>query len=214
MAIPEGEKKINADEQGAKAVNNVLLYHYFERNNGFGPFRSFTELPMEEARQILLARKAADKIGNPNIEDFLHKRYGREKLLREAFVARGGRVERASPYYFFLGEERQWLSAYENPACVKIPLSEFDPLTVSFTYGDSFAIFNPALFGKEEYWGRAYFADEMLALINRIGLPPHVEYDFKRGIYPKGVHINDTLRHVEAHVWSDEVAGKYTGRSH
>ena len=33
---------------------------------------------------------------------------------------------------------------------IKIPLTEFDPLTVSFTYGDSFAILDPALFGEEQ----------------------------------------------------------------
>ena len=47
----------------------------------------------------------------------------------------------------------------------KIPLKEFDPLTVSFTYGDSFAIFNPALFGEEEYWNKVYFADEILDVV-------------------------------------------------
>ena len=190
----------------------IYLYHYFERD--FGPFRAFTELPIEEAREILLARKAAGKSGNPNIEDFLSKRYGREKLLRDAFSGRGGRIKRTSPYYFFLGEERQWASAYKHPVCVKIPLSEFDPLTVSFTYGDSFAIFKPELFGAEEYWNRVYFADEMLALVERIGLPPRVEYDFKRGIYPKDKNINDHLKYVEAHVWSDDVVDKYRDKAH
>jgi len=185
----------------------MYLYHYFERD--FGPFRAFTELPIEEARSVLLARKAAGKIGAPNIEDFLQKRYGREQRLREAFAARGGRIERTSPYYFFLGEEPQWASAYDHPECVKIPMNEFDPLTVSFTYGDSFAVFNPALFGPEEYWGKVYFADEILELIGRIGLPPPVEYDFKRGIYPKDKHIHNLLKYVEAHVWSDEVAGRW-----
>ena len=99
--------------------------------------------------------------------------------------------------------------AYEHPAVLKIPLEEFDPLTVSFTYGDSFAIFNPALFGQEEYWGKVYFADEIRGVIERHGYPPRVKYDFKRGVYPQGKHINDHLKYIEAHVWSDEVAGKY-----
>jgi len=192
-------------------AQDIYLYHYFERD--MGPFRAFTELPVEEARQILTERKAAGKIGNPDIEGFLQKRYGREQLVREAFVQHGGRPQRAVPYYMMFDRpHRQWRSAYEHPAVVKIPLSEFDPLTVSFTYGDSFAVFNPALYGGEEYWGKVYFADEILGVIARHGYPPHVRYDFKRGIYPKGVHINDTLRYVEAHVWSDEVVERYRER--
>jgi hypothetical protein len=109
----------------------------------------------------------------------------------------------------FLGPHRQWRSAYERPAVLKIPLHEFDPLTVSFTYGDSFAALNPALSGEEEYWGKVYFADEILGVIARHGYPPHVKYNFKRGIFPKHKPINDHLLYVEAHIWSDEVPDKY-----
>jgi len=80
---------------------------------------------------------------------------------------------------------------------------------VSFSYGDSFAVFNPALFGAEEYWNKLYFADEILEVINRNGFPPYVEYDFKRGIYPTDKSINHHLKYVEAHVWDDEVINKY-----
>jgi len=188
-------------------IDEVYLFHYFER--GFGPFMPLTALPKRKARKILLARKAAGKIGNPDVEGFLKKRYAANKRLYDAFMEHGGRPKKRNPVYFFLGEHRQWESAYENPAVVKIPLREFDPLTVSFTYGDSFAVFNPALFGEEEYWNRVYFADEMLELIERIGFPTHVDYDFKRGIYPKDKHINHHLKYVEAHVWADEVLDRY-----
>jgi len=56
------------------------------------------------------------------------------------------------------------------------------------------------------------FANEILGVIERHGFPPHVKYNFKRGIYPKGVHINDTLRYVEAHIWSDEVPDEYRAK--
>jgi len=190
---------------GPQAAPTGFLYHYFERD--IGPFRSFTELPVEEARQILIERKAAGKPGNPDIEGFLQKRYDRDEQLRDLFIQRGGKPERTNPYYMFLGPHRQWRSAYDHPECVKIPLGEFDPLTVSFTYGDSFAALNPALFGPEEYWGKVYFAHEILDVIARHGLPPHAEYNFKRGVYPKA-NINNLLKYVEAHVWSEEVVGR------
>jgi len=188
-------------------MNDCYLYHYFERD--FGPFMPLTALPVEEAKQILIAKKAAGKFHNPDIDGFLQNRYDRDKQLRNAFIAHGGRPQRIAPVYMMLGEHPQWESAYEHPAVIKIPLKEFDPLTVSFTYGDSFAIFNPALFGEEEYWNKIYFADEILEVIDRHGFPPYVEYDFKRGIYPTDKNINHHLKYVEAHIWSDNVLDKY-----
>ncbi|MEA4833363.1 MAG: hypothetical protein VB118_12210 [Oscillospiraceae bacterium] len=183
------------------------LYHYYERN--FGPFMPLTALPMNEAKEILLIQEAAGKFHNPDIDGFLQKRYDRDKLLREMFIKHGGKPERTAPVYMMLGEHKQWESAYENPAVIKIPLKEFDPLTVSFTYGDSFSVLNSSLFGDEEYWNKVYFADEMLQIIDRLGFPPYVEYDFKRGIYPIDKNINHHLKYVEAHIWSDETIMKY-----
>ena len=183
------------------------LYHYFERR--FGPFMTLTELPMEEARQILIDKKNAGKFHNPDIEGFLQKRYNRDEQLRKTFIEYGGKPQRAVPIYMTLGEHRQWESAYENPAIIKIPIHEFRPLTVSFTYGDSFAIFNSELFGVEEYWNKIYFADEILEVVARLGFPPYVEYDFKRSIYPTDKNINHYLKYVEAHVWSDDVLNIY-----
>ena len=73
--------------------------------------------------------------------------------------------------------------------------------------GDSFAVLDPALAGDEEYWGKVYLADEILDVIARHGWPPHVEYDFKRGVYPKDKSINHHLKYVEAHIRDDAVLG-------
>lgn len=185
----------------------MFLYHYFERS--FGPFMPLTAFPIERAREILTLHKAAGKFHNPDIDGFLLKRYRRDQKLRDLFIEHCGRPERKNPIYMFLGEHRQWESAYENPAVLRIPMDEFDPLTVSFTYGDSFAVLNAELFAKEEYWNKIYFADEILEVIARLGFPPYVEYDFKLGIYPTDRHINNHLKYVEAHVWADNVLSSY-----
>jgi GNAT superfamily N-acetyltransferase len=204
-----GEKTFNGKWFTSFYVHELhhYLYHYFERR--YGPFRPLTALPMEEARQILMERRSAGHFGNPDVEGFLHKRYERDKKLRDCFIAHGGKPVRTSPVYMMLGEHKQWESAYDQPEAIKIPLDEFDPLTVSFTYGDSFAIFDPTLSGEEEYWNKLYFVDEILAVISRHGFPAYVAYDFKRGIYPKDKHINHYLKYVEAHIWSDDVLNKY-----
>ena len=186
----------------------MFLFHYYDRD--FKPFKSLTELPFEEAKQTLLQQKAEGKFRNPDIDGFLQKRYDRDRQLREMFIARGGKPQRAVPIYMMFGEHKQWESAYENPAVIQIPLIEFDSLTVSFTYGDSFAILNPSLFGEEEYWNRVYFIDEIIKIVDHYGFPPPIEYDFKRGIYPTDKNINNHLKYVEAHIWSDEVLNRYT----
>jgi len=127
----------------------MYLYHYYEKD--FGPFRTLTSLPMDEARAVLLAQKAADKPTNPDIDGFLQKRYDRDKQLREMFAAKGGKPIRTAPVYMMLGPHTQWATAYAEPAVVQIPLDAFTRESVSFTYGDSFAALNPALFGAEEY---------------------------------------------------------------
>jgi len=183
------------------------LYHYYEKS--IGPFRTLTALPMAEARTILLAQRAEGKPVNPDIDGFLQKRYDRDKQLRDMFIDRGGQPTRTAPVYMMLGAHAQWATAYGEPAVVQIPLDAFPRESISFTYGDSFAALNPALFGEEEYWGKLYFANEIQDVIARHGFPPQVDYDFKRGIYPKDKHITQHRLYVEAHVWSDEVLDKY-----
>ena len=168
-----------------------------------------TAFPIERAREILTLQKAAGKFHNPDIDGFLLKRYSRDQKLRDLFIEHSGRPQRENPIYMFLGEHHQWESAYENPAVIRIPMDEFDPMTVSFTYGDSFAVLNPELFTDEEYWNKIYFVDEILEVIERLGIPPYVEYDFKHGIYPADKHINKHLKYVEAHVWADDVLSRY-----
>ena len=185
----------------------MFLYRYYEKS--IGPFMSLTALPIEDARNVLQAKRAAGKFGNPNIEGFLRNRYEKDAQLRKSFIARGGTPRRTNPIYMTLGAHPQWESAYEEPTVIRIPLHEFARAHVSFTYGDSFAVFHAELFGEEEYWNKVYFADEILEVIERLGFPPYVEYDFKRGIYPADKPINHHLKYVEAHVWDDETLDKY-----
>jgi len=186
----------------------MFLYHYYEKS--IGPFKALTSLPYEKARDILYAKKAQGKFGNPDIEGFLKRRYDSDRRLYDAFVLRGGKPKNTFPIYMTLGAHPQWESAYDEAAFIKIPLKEFQKDSVSFTYGDSFAIFNPRLFGEEAYWNKIYFADEIADVIDRYGFPPYVEYDFKKGIYPKDKPINHHLKYVEAHVWDDDVLKRFS----
>jgi len=188
-------------------AEDLYLYYYYERN--LGPFRMLTDFTVDEARKIVTADIGKKNTKYTDVEGFLQMRYGCDARLREAFLARGGRVERNNPVYMMLGEHSSWATAYEKPAVIKIPLAEIDPMTVSFTYGDSFVIFEQNKFSTEEYWGKVYFRDEMLELISRIGYPPQVDYDFKDEDHTKYSPVADHLLYVEVHVWCNKLLNKY-----
>ena len=170
-------------------------------------FRSLTSLPFEEAKAVMHAQYP----GESWIENFLNRRYESDKTLREKFIAIGGKPVRASPVYFTLGENEGLKTWFDNLDWIKIPVSEFDSDTVSFTYGDNFAIFNPDLNTGEEYWGNIYKYDGILKLIEKYGFPEDPPYNMKERIFPKDKPINRYLKYIEAHVWSDEILDKYRG---
>jgi len=181
------------------------LYHYYEKDQP--PFRTLTALPFEEAKMVLCA--GLNEKTKFDVDHFLELRYNRDKILRDAFVAIGGQPIRTAPVYFTLGPNKGMKTWFNEPAFVKIPFHEFDYNTVSFTYGDSLAVFNPTLNTGEEWWGKVFFYNEMVKLIDKYGLPEDPPYHMNKCIFPKDKHINDCLKFVEAHVWDDTVLDKY-----
>ena len=184
------------------------LYHYFDRERGL--FRSLTALPFAEAKAVLLARQEENpRSVNPHIGWFLTRRYADEKTVREQFISIGGKPVRTAPVYCTLGPNEGMKTWFDNADCIKMPVSAFDPDTVSFTYGDLFAVFNPALNTGEEWWGQVYRYEEILRLVEKYGLPEDPAYDMKKWIFPKDRPINQYLKYIEAQVWSDEALDRY-----
>ncbi|MDR1692244.1 MAG: hypothetical protein LBR72_02710, partial [Oscillospiraceae bacterium] len=179
--------------------------HYHEK--GQPPFRTLTSLPFEDAKAILCAGMTEKTAFDA--DHFLTLRYERDKTLRELFLAIGGKPVRTAPVYFTLGENEGLKTWFDEPACVKIPFSQFDPDTVSFTYGDSFVTINPALDTGEEWWGKVFRYSNILKLVERYGFPEDPPYHMARRVFPKDKHINHCLKFVEAHVWSDGALDAY-----
>ena len=173
------------------------LYHYFESSGA--PFRTLTSLPREEAGRVIRAGLTEQTMFD--VEAFLTRRYDRDARLRELFTQIGGRPRRIAPVYFTLGPNEGMKTWFDNPAWIKIPISDFDPLTLSFTYGDSFAALDPALNTGEEWWGRVFDYPGIMRLITKYGWPEDPPYDMKNRVFPKDRPINQCLKFVEAHVW-------------
>lgn len=186
----------------------MFLYHYFEKSKG--PFLSIMDLPHEQAIETLgQIQERNVNLVNPRKHWFLNTRRGLEKKVRDLFVEKGGKPERTSPYYMTLGECDAMKTWYEDPGVIRISVSEFNPKTVSFTYGDMLPVFNPELDEGEEFRANVYLYGEILQVIERHGLPEEPDYNLREGIYPQGAPIFHFLKYVEAHIWSDEVVQRY-----
>lgn len=72
---------------------------------------------------------------------------------------------------------------------LKIPISEFDLSTVSFTYGDSHPTFSPRVNDGLEYRKRLYNYEGILEMTAKYGLPQENEYG--------------NVKYIEAQIWSD-----------
>lgn len=179
----------------------MYLYHYYEK--ALGPFKNLSELPREEANDVIKRIKET----KPNVqcasrdEDYMFRRRMYEDILRKEFIKKGGIIERDVPHYMVV-EHSPWLSTwFENCEFLKIPIEEFDVRTISFTYGDSFPTFSPWPRDDDwkEYRRKLYTYDEILEIIKKYDLPQKWNDDGKFG--PE--------RYVEAHIWSDKTIGKY-----
>ncbi|MCL2406161.1 MAG: hypothetical protein FWC92_11560 [Defluviitaleaceae bacterium] len=177
------------------------LFHYYDKD--IGPFVNLSDLPINEAVEVLNTIKQA----KPSAQSakrhptYVDDRHYYEAILRKEFTRKKVIIKRTAPHYMVV-EHSPWLSTwFENSAYVKIPISDFDLGTISFTYGDSHPVFSPrpnSIDGKE-YRKTLYTYAEILTLIDKYGLPQLWNDDGKFG--PE--------RYIEAHVWCDEIIGKY-----
>jgi hypothetical protein len=187
----------------------AYLYHYHEST--VAPFLSYGNVSYEDALAMMKAQLERDPHNvNPRPEWFITRRREMESHVREAFIAKGGQPQKQYPYYMTLGAHDAMKTWFENASVLRIPADEFDMQTVSFTYGDMFAVMNPTLNTGEPYWGQVYTYAEILDVIAAYGFPEPTDYNARLENWKhNGVYLNELLKYVEAHIWSDDVPEKY-----
>jgi hypothetical protein len=174
------------------------LYHYYERERG--PFKNLSDLPIKDAQVILdNLKKDNTTLAAQRYDGYLERRRELENSVRNIFISKGGKPIRIAPHYMTLGE-CNWIKTWYNDGThIKIPITEFDLETVSFTYGDMFPNFSDRVNDNNEYRRNAYMYSEMLDIVNKYG-------------YPKGISKTGQpfpFRYIEAQIWSDDVINKY-----
>lgn len=167
-----------------------FLCHYYPCSET--PFRSLSDLPPDEAEAVLEAiRQRGDGFASQRSGDYLTIRHELERLVRERFIERGGQPQRDHPHYMILGA-CDWLKSWYAAGCeLRIALAAFNPLHVSFTYGDTF----PAMRYEDgkPYRKQVYTLAELPEVVRMYGLPQ----DWN----PDGAHGPD--RYIEAQIWGN-----------
>ena len=187
-----------------------FLTHYY-RNDKL-PFQSMAYLPDDEAKRVGLALfeenpKAFRRFSK--FQTYWPRRRKTDQWVRSEFEKKGGTPIEPHPQYLVLGTSSYISELGDDAGYVdlRIPLSEFDPSEVSFTYSDCMvSLWLREEQQHEEYYnpdihGRVFTLPEILDVVKTHGIPngewetdPKKKYDF----------------FVEAQVWSFRPLRKYT----
>ena len=129
---------------------------------------------------------------------YYERRTELERVMRSLFIEKGGKPILDVPYYMCIGESPFLATWYEESEYIMIPIHEFDLLTLSFTYGDTFPTFSERITDGLEYRKKVYLYDEILGLIQKYGFPQET-WD----------ETYESPCYIEVQVWSDVPITKY-----
>ena len=180
------------EPSGSSSLRSEYLYHYFEKATG--PFKNLSGLPDGQAQKVLARIRASGTImAAHRFDGYMRRRRELEEVARALFVQKGGTPKRKYPDYMVVGE-CPWLATwYRESDYLRIPVARFDPMTISFSYGDLFPTFSDRARDGREYRRQIYTLEEITEVIERHGLPQHWNPDGALG--PE--------RYVEVQVWDD-----------
>jgi hypothetical protein len=168
------------------------LYHYYDCSKR--PFLNLSDLAHDEAEVVLQKIKQnGESFASKRANDYLTIRRELEGHIRNIFVAKNGKPQRATPHYMILGR-CDWVKGWYTQGCeVAIPLAKFNPEDISFTYGDSFPAMRYS--DNKPYRKQVYTLAELPSIIEQFGLPQ--EWN------PDGEHGPE--RYIEAQIWDNAV---------
>jgi hypothetical protein len=185
-----------------KELPGVVTHNYHPVR---GPFRNICELPRSEADRVLREIAATgDRTIKP---DYLERRFATEEWLQSEKQRKLGPTRLMRPIYFFLGDFADGQDV-SRPLSIIMPLAEFAPDSITFTYPDSMASVAIAerdvhIGHRRDYHGQVFTLHEIKDVIARHGMPadrwktePSMQYD----------------KFVEMQVWDDRPINQYLDR--
>ena len=122
------------------------LYLVNYRHKDSIPCKSITELPVEEAKKLAeqlhsgSSCKAHRRFGADFVR-YYEDRCKAEQWMQDAFCKLGGTPERKHPLYFTVQPSEALSENYGEHCVIKIDLNEVADGDISFTFGDSMALY-------------------------------------------------------------------------
>ncbi|GHU36503.1 hypothetical protein FACS1894105_06960 [Clostridia bacterium] len=167
-------------------IINSVAYHYFEKEDG--PLACLCSIPYEQAISISHKKYHThdDRIY------YLKQRMMFEELMLKSFIKKGGDPQKRYAYYFTINEKGFLETYFKNPDYLIVPVSCFDPKTISFTYGDSFYTYTRK--DSHPTSRKVYTLNEIIEIIELYGteFPDDQWYGF-----------------IEMQVWDDQTIRSY-----
>lgn len=173
----------------------VYFYHYFEKS--VGPFINLSEIDIKKATAIQNNLKGV--FASRRNSEYLIRRKYLEQLVRGLFIKKGGKPKRQTPYYMTVGKCDWLMTWYKEAEFIRIPSSEFNKSTISFTYGDMFPTFSDKVTDNLEYRKNVYTYDEIIYIIEKYGMP---QDKWDGSIFAQPAY-------VEVQVWDEKPIDKY-----
>jgi hypothetical protein len=167
----------------------MQLFRYFTLGKDL--FASISDLGIEAEKDLTGYRELLPRNYDHR---YICRRIDTERTLYEQFRKKGGKPQKAHPYYLTVENCDQWFFGKRHCfGSLVFDLDEFDPDTISFTYGDSIPTFMDEFDDGREYRKQVYTLSEIKLLIQTYGYPQ----DWN----PSGAKGPEN--YIEAQVWSD-----------
>lgn len=122
----------------------LYLVNYRHKNST--PCKSITELPLEAAKKLAEKLHAgsecrAHRRFGADFERYYHDRCKAEEWMQDAFRKLGGTPKREHPLYFTVQPSVVLSENYGEYGMIQIDLDEIADCDISFTFGDSMALY-------------------------------------------------------------------------
>ncbi|MBE5930284.1 MAG: hypothetical protein E7268_04370 [Lachnospiraceae bacterium] len=170
----------------------MKLYLVNYRHKDSVPCKSITELPLEEAKKLAKqlysgsSCRAHRRFG-AEFERYYGDRRKAEQWMYDMFCELGGKPETKHPYYFTVQPSEALSENYGEYRMIQIDLDEIDDSDISFTLGDSMAL---------------YYTEKLHQVYTKTDLLEQLEL-YDNDVNKMLEHKKEQAAFIEAQLWND-----------
>ena len=171
----------------------MKLYLVNYRHKDSMPCKSITELPLEEAKKLAKqlysgnSCRAHRRFG-AEFERYYGDRRKAEQWMYDMFCELGGKPETKHPYYFTVQLSEALSENYGEYRMIQIDLDEIADSDISFTLGDSMAL---------------YYTEKLHQVYTKTDLLKHLEL-YDNDVNKMLEHKKEQAVFIEAQLWNDK----------